>query len=70
MSDVHEHAVPRIHVRLYQTRVELERMTDLARALARALDAEVDARHGLIDRETVARETAHVLHEARLQGLP
>jgi hypothetical protein len=46
VSEVHEHVVPALHLSLRETRLELERMRELARQLAVALDAHVDEAYG------------------------
>lgn len=71
MSDVHERVLPRLHGRLHETRQELERITEIAVLLARALEDEVDARHGHshVAASQRRRNTGRALHEARKEGL-
>jgi hypothetical protein len=68
MGDVHELAVPKLHLTLRETRIELEQMRDLASRLAQMLDAHVDADYAggpPVDR----RRVGQVLYEAREAGL-
>ena len=66
MSAAHEQAVPQLHVRMHELRLDLEDMTELARELALALDAEVDLRHGeRVDDMRVKLRTSHALNRAR-----
>jgi hypothetical protein len=67
VSEVHEHVVPALHLSLRETRLELERVRELARQLAVALDAHVDEAHG--GPRVDVRATGSALHAARLEGL-
>jgi hypothetical protein len=67
VSEVHEHVVPALHLSLRETRLELERMRELARQLAVALDAHVDEAYGGTRADALA--TGSALHEARQRGL-
>jgi len=67
VSDVHVAVAPHLHMRLYDTRRELEAMTDLARRLAEQLDAHVDEAYGGPKASTVL--TGKALYEARQLGL-
>jgi hypothetical protein len=62
-----EHVVPRLHLSLRETRLELERVRELARQLAVALDAHVDEAYGGPRADPIA--TGAALHAARLDGL-
>lgn len=62
-----ELALPRLHMTLRDTRVELARTRELAQRLARALDAQVDAEYGRTPVDRVGR--ANLLYEARQAGI-
>jgi hypothetical protein len=62
-----EYVVPALHLSLRETRLELDRMRELARQLAVALDAHVDEAYGGTRADALA--TGSALHAARLEGL-
>jgi len=70
MNPVHEVAVPKLHGRLHELRLDLEAMRALAVELAEALDGEVDLRHGArTDDLRVGHRSGAALRQARRRGL-
>jgi len=70
VSRVHEQAIPALHSRLRRERVEAEKWQALARALAEALEAEVELRWGQRgDEKFVASQSGFWLGKARKEGL-
>ena len=67
MNSIPADAIPKLHLTLRDTRLELERMREFARRLAVQLDAHVDAAYG--GPPVDIRATGTVLYEARHAGL-